>query len=163
MTGLELNSTIVYPTCDTIWYWGYCYSAHHNSNFHSFTIWCSTQLSFAFLGFATMFAVLFLLYIEVRIQQQIAWSKPVKFIALTLMAITELVVFLHYFLTWCDPTWFKLMTITQQFLISMVFLFLCYLFAKNSTKILPGRRKWLTISKVVGGVAIAGNVFIFCK
>lgn len=86
-----------------------------------------------------------------------------KFVALTLMAITELIVFLHYFLTWCNPIAFKIMTITQQFVISMVFLFLCYLFAKNSTKILPGRKKWLTISKSVGAVAIAGNIFIFIK
>jgi hypothetical protein len=55
-----------YPVYDTIWYWGYCrYS--HQQGFHGFTIWCSTQLSFAFIALFNIFPVLFLIYIEVRI------------------------------------------------------------------------------------------------
>jgi hypothetical protein len=39
------------------------------------------------------------LYVELRIQQQIGWRRPVKFTALLLMIIAMLIVFVHYFMS----------------------------------------------------------------
>lgn len=147
----------IFPQYDTMWYWGYCQYAHNVAGFHCFPILCSVQLFFAFIALLNVFPVSFLLYIEVRIQQQIQWSKPVKFISLVLIIISQLIVFVHYFLI---VKQYKLLITLQQFTIGMVFLSLCYLFCKNSSKILPGRKRWLTIIKVIGVISFAGNVVV---
>lgn len=61
----------------------YCNLAH-SQGFYGFTIWCGTQISFDFIALANVFPLVFLLVIEIRIQQQIGWRRPVKLSALTL-------------------------------------------------------------------------------
>lgn len=43
----------------------------------------------------------------------------------------------------------------------MVFITLCYLFCKNTTKILPGRKVWLTLIKLIGALTVVLNIVIF--
>jgi hypothetical protein len=43
----------------------------------------------------------------------------------------------------------------------MAFLAICYLFCKNSSKILPGRKQWLNIVKIVALVSFSISVVIF--
>jgi len=93
---------------DTMTYFSYCNYAH-NQGFRGFTIWCSTQISFDFIAALNVFPLCFLLYIEIRIQQQIGWRRPAKFTALTFMIVSQLIVFFHYFIAWPSDSglWFR--------------------------------------------------------
>jgi amino acid transporter len=53
------------------------------------------------------------------------------------------------------------MVLLQDFVIGMAFLAICYLFCKNSSKILPGRKRWLKVIKIVAVVSFVINVVIF--
>jgi hypothetical protein len=152
-----------YPQIDHVMtYIEYCKLAH-SEGFTGFTVWCANQITFDFISLLNVFPLFFLLYIEIRIQQQIGWRRPVKFTALTLTIIAQLIVFVHYGLAFPSESGpgFRLMVLMQQFIISMVFITLCYLFCKNTTKILPGRKKWLTLIKAIGVVTVLLNLVIF--
>lgn len=78
------------------------------------------------------------------------------------MIVAMLIVFVHYFMSFYkQPEIFRAMVLLQEFVIGMAFLTICYLFCKNSSKILPGRKRWLFVIKVVAGVSFAIDVVIF--
>lgn len=149
-----------YPTYYPFFYFSYCHYAHKTCQFYGFTISCGTQLTFASIAFLNLLPLGLLLFVEVKIQQQIGWRRPTKFTALILMMISQFIVFVHYFCTFENTNFFNIMVDLQQFVIGMVFLALCYLFCKNSSKILPGRKQWLKIIYVVGAIMLAANIFI---
>ena len=77
-----------------------------------------------------------------------------------MIILLQLVIFVHYFFIISNDTVWKIMMITQNFLVSMVILAICYLFCKNSSKILPGRKKWLPVIKIIGVITAIGNIVI---
>ena len=83
-----------------------------------------------------------------------------KFSSLILIIVLMLLVFCHYFFITSDTVFIILVT-SQDFIISMIFLLICYLFCKNASKILPGRKKWLTFIKVVAVVTLIIDFFIY--
>ena len=72
----------------------------------------------------------------------------------------QAIVFIHYFFIISWEPFVKAELIFQQLLVSLIFLCFCYLFCKNSSKILPGRKKWLTISKIIGVITAISSIII---
>lgn len=78
------------------------------------------------------------------------------------MIITMLIVFVHYFMSLSQyAAVFRSMVLLQEFVIGMAFLAICYLFCKNSSKILPWRDRWLKMIKILAVVSFLINVGIF--
>ena len=94
-----------------------------------------------------------LLYWEYLIQRAIGFQKPTKFMVLTFTILLQITVFIHYFFTMYQ-FWIYFIVI-QDALSSLSFLAICYLFCKNSSKLLPKRKKWLKFLKIVGLISLA--------
>ena len=67
--------------------------------------------------------------------------------------------FVHYFIVITNHIALKIIQSTEDLFISMIFLLICYLFCKNSSKVLPGRKKWLTYIKVAAVICAVLSVF----
>ena len=93
-----------------------------------------------------------LLYWELFIQKAIGFQKPTKFMALSFTILLELTVFSHYFFTFYELTIYYI--VIQDCLSSLAFLSICFLFCKNSSKLLPKRKKWLKMLKIVGYISL---------
>lgn len=65
---------------------------------------------------------------------------------------------MHYFFTFYDLYIFYI--VLQDCMSSLAFLAICFLFCKNSSKLLTDRKKWLKFLKIVGLVSLALFIFL---
>ena len=123
-----------YPAPQGHFYPTYCYS---NTNDFTFKIACTTQLLFTLVALLNICPITFVLLIEIRIQQQTGWRRPMKFLVLVLMIVVQLTVFVHYSFIFSHESVRTSILIVQSLIRNMCFLLVCYLFCKNASKLLP--------------------------
>ena len=75
------------------------------------------------------------------------------------MTVSQICVILHYIITAYATIIF--ITIFQEFTIQMSFLAICYLFCRNSSKLLPQRKKYLKALKILGIIVFTVHFSVF--
>ena len=123
-----------YPIPNSSIYPVYCFA---NSDSFTFKIACSTQLIFSLVALFNIIPISIVLVIEIRIQQQMGWRLPTKFAVLLLMVLVQFIVFVHYNFIFSHSQVRTFILILQNLLRNICFLLVCFLFCKNSSKLLP--------------------------
>ena len=149
-----------YPPVDTWFYPSWCYS---NASLPQYScilpITCTNQLLLVIIPFLNCFPLIYLMVLEIRVQKSIGFQKPTKLVALLFMLLLQICVFMHYMVT--NQTAIVYFLITQEFLSSLCFLAICFLFCRNSSKLLPNKKKFLQTLKILGIISVIFYLITF--
>ena len=111
------------------------------------------------LPFLNCFPLTLLLFWEVSIQKKIGFQRPTKLLALTFMLLHQLSITVHYMMT--NYLAIIYIIIAQELFYQFSFLSICFLFCRNSSKLLPQRKSYLKTLKIIGITSVVFYVIVF--
>jgi len=135
-----------FPEAQTVIYPVYCYN---NFNPGVFYVGCTNQLLICLIAFLNLGPLGYILVHHIKKNKL---TKLIKLLVLLCMISLQIVTFTHYFFIFTHGVF--LMISIQNLLTDIAFVFLCYLFCKSTSRLLPNSKAWFPVLKLIGILSI---------
>jgi len=135
-----------YPVSTTHIYPLYCYP---NFSQEVFSVSCTNQLLICILCVCNLPPLCYLLWAQTKKHGS---RKPIKYASLFCMIALQIVTFIHYFFIF-DRALGALLTV-ESLLSSTAFLLICYMFCKQTSRLLPSSKSWFIALKVIAALSL---------